>query len=160
MKRFSTNDVAINAVIAALYFAVSFFTHPISFSPVFQIRLSEALTILPFVFPNCYIGLTIGCVLANLQSPFGILDIILGSFITLVAGIITSKIKKVWLAPLPPVILNAVFLPLVWMLCGASDVVYTINVLSLIASQSLVLYILGIPLALISKKSITPFFRK
>lgn len=102
-----------SAVISALYFCLTTVLSPISFGVV-QFRLSEALTMLPFLFPEASIGLCIGCALSNIVSPFGIWDVIVGSLVTLVAGILTSKIKNVYLAGLPPVLLNAFILPIVW----------------------------------------------
>ena len=133
-----------NAVISALYFLLNILLEPISYGPI-QLRVAEALTLLPLIFPECYIGLAIGCALSNIISVFGIFDIIFGSLITLVAGYITSKIRNIWLAPLPPVLLNAIFLPLVWILSGSQDM-YILQVLYLTVSQSVVLYVLGVPM--------------
>ena len=145
MKNNLVKSAAINGVVAALYFVLTYFLQPIAFSPVFQVRLGEALTLLPFVFGNSYIGLAAGCFLANLSSPFGIIDALLGSSVTLIAGFLTSRIKNVWLAPLPPVLLNAFLLPLVWKLCG-SDVVYVDSMLSLLLTQGVTVYAIGIPI--------------
>jgi uncharacterized membrane protein len=97
------------AIIASLYVAISLILHPISFGP-FQVRVSETLTILPFFFPEAIWGLGIGCVLANIASPFGWIDIVFGSFCTLLAAIITWQLRKTgnpYLGMLPPVIINA-----------------------------------------------------
>ncbi len=151
MKENFLKTCAVNGIVAALYFVLTYFLQPIAFSPVFQVRLGEALTILPFLFGNSYIGLTLGCFFANLGSPFGIWDAILGSLVTLIAGYITSKIKNVYLAPLPPVLLNAFILPVIWKFCG-NDVVYIESMLSLLLTQSVTIYALGIPLAMAVKK--------
>ncbi|MCX7614525.1 MAG: QueT transporter family protein [Clostridiales bacterium] len=77
-----------------------------------QFRISEALCILPFFIPSTAWGLFIGCMAANfigttmgLTTPF---DIVIGSLTTLMAALITTKIKMKWLVPLPTVLLNAV----------------------------------------------------
>ena len=97
------------AVIAAAYAALSLLLAPISYGNV-QIRVSEALTILPFIVPYTTTGLFIGCLLANLLNPLGInlLDVIFGSLTTLLAGLLTARCKNRWLASLPPILLNAV----------------------------------------------------
>ena len=97
------------AVIAAAYAALSLLLAPISYGNV-QIRVSEALTILPFIAPYTTTGLFIGCLLANLLNPLGInlLDVIFGSLTTLLAGLLTARCKHRWLASLPPILLNAV----------------------------------------------------
>lgn len=132
------------AAVAALYFCLTIALTPISYG-VIQFRLSEALTVLPFLYPEATVGLVIGCAFANITSPFGVLDIIVGSVVTGIAGYLTSKIKNIWLAPLPPIILNAIFLPIVWSIVGTPQI-YIVNALSLLLSQSVVTYALGVPL--------------
>lgn len=150
----ATKILSFNAIIAALYTAFTMLLSPISYG-VIQLRFAESLAILPFALPFTVWGIFIGCALSNLISPFGIFDMILGSLVTLTAGLMTSKIKNIFLAPLPPILLNALGLPLVWFLSGAQDI-YWFNVLSIFVSQSLVLYGLGIPLALFVGKVVTP----
>lgn len=148
--------VAFNAIIAALYILLTMPFLTLSFS-AFQIRIAEGLTILPALFPFSIWGLFAGCLISNFVSPFGVWDIVLGSLLTLIAAFATSKIKNIWLAPLPPILLNAFGLPLIWILIEAESV-YWINVLSLVISQTAVLYAVGIPLALLSKRMILPKF--
>ncbi len=145
MDRKNTAVVLIRcAAVAALYFCLSLVFAPISFGTI-QFRVSEVLCLLPFVFPEASVGLGIGCALSNLSSPFGVWDIALGSIVTLIAGILTSKIKNVWLAGLPPIILNALIIPVIWVILGV-ETMYIINVLSLLVSQSVVIYVGGVPL--------------
>ncbi len=150
----STKILTFNAVVAALYIVLTMPFMSISFQAL-QLRVAESLTILPCVLPFSVWGIFLGCVVSNIVSPFGIADIVFGSLITLVAGFATSKIKNIFLAPLPPVLLNAFGLPLIWFLIGAEEA-YWFNVLSILASQALVLYVLGIPVALFMKKIIAP----
>lgn len=124
MKKITTGTITRMALLAAIYAALTLFLAPISFGP-FQLRISEALTVLPFFFPETFLGLFIGCLLANIAGTMmgvslGILDIIFGSLATLLAAYLTMKIGKIkqsnpesatkymWLAPLPPVIVNAI----------------------------------------------------
>ena len=72
-----------------------------------QCRLSEALTVLPFFFPAATPGLVVGCFIANLFSPYS-LDLVFGTAATLLACLITQRMPNKWLAPLPPVLCNAV----------------------------------------------------
>ena len=143
-----------NAVISALYFLLNLLLEPISYGPV-QLRVAEALTLLPLIFPEAYVGLAVGCAISNIISLFGVLDIIFGSLITLVAGYLTSKIRNIWIAPLPPILLNAIFLPLVWILAGSQDM-YILQVLYLTISQSIVLYLLGVPMIRYLDKALPP----
>ena len=144
MKKISLFMITRSAVISALYFCITMLTAPISFGPI-QIRIGESLTLLPVLFPEASIGLAIGCALANMSSPFGIWDVVIGSTVTLIAGILSSKCKNVYIVGLPPVLLNAIILPFVWLCMGVEDL-YFLNVLYMIASQSIVIYIVGIPL--------------
>ena len=89
---YSTKKLVTVAVIGALYAALTLVLAPISYG-VIQFRVSEVLCILPFFFPESAVGLTIGCVIANLLGPSaGPLDIIFGSLATLLAGICTAAI--------------------------------------------------------------------
>ena len=108
----TTKILAINALVAALYVVLTMPFGVITTSSGMQFRPAEALTILPALMPYTIWGLAVGCGLSNFVSAFGLPDIILGSLTTLAAAYLTSKIKKPWLAALPPVLLNAAFMPL------------------------------------------------
>ena len=92
-------------MIAALYAALTIALAPISFGPV-QFRVAEALTLLPFFMPEAIPGLFIGCLLANFTGGFGIIDIVFGSAATLLAAWLTYEMPNMWLAAIPPVIVN------------------------------------------------------
>ena len=103
------------AMIAAIYAAATYLsaTLTIAYGPI-QFRLSEALTVLSVFTPAAVPGLTIGCILGNLSSPFGIWDIVFGSFATLLAALTARKLRKITVKGLPvlsvimPVIFNAI----------------------------------------------------
>ena len=107
--RFTTRQIATAGLIAALYAVMAYFAavFGVAYGPV-QIRFSEALCVLPFLFPEATPGLFVGCLVANLLSPYGLLDIVFGSLATLLAALWTQHTRRKWLAPLPPVICNAV----------------------------------------------------
>lgn len=106
-SRFSVRQMAAAGIIAAIYAVLTLFL-PIPQYGGVQLRVAEAMTVLPYLFPEAVPGLAVGCFLANLLgSPF-VLDWIFGTLATLLAAIWTSKLKKRWLAPLPPVVCNAV----------------------------------------------------
>lgn len=107
--KLTTRKLTACAVLAALYAALTLLLAPIAYGNV-QMRVSEALTVLPFLAPYTGAGLFVGCLIANLLSPFGInpLDVVFGSLATLLAAWLTSRCKSRWLAPLPPVLVNAV----------------------------------------------------
>ena len=84
----TTRRITRAAIVAALYVALTFVVFPIA-SGAIQFRPSEALTLLPLFMPESIIGLWIGCMLANLVTGCTVIDIFLGSAITLVAATMT-----------------------------------------------------------------------
>lgn len=100
-----TRKMAVGAVIAALYVALTYgqaSIFPNSTSMAVQFRASEALTVLALFTPAAIPGLTIGCVVANLISVGALpVDMLLGSFATLLAVISMHKLKKVTFKGLP-----------------------------------------------------------
>ena len=102
------------AMIAALYVVLTTIFAPISFSEI-QVRVSEALSILPVFTPAAVPGLFIGCIIANILGGAVLPDIIFGSIATLIGAIFTWKLKdrSPYLAPVPPIVSNAVIVPFV-----------------------------------------------
>ncbi len=139
-------------LIAALYVALTLPLGQFAFGP-FQIRPSEALTILPLFYPEAIPGLYVGCILANLGSGYGVYDIALGSLATLLAAALTfvigrmikNKPLKVALGGLPPVIFNAFIVPAVWILAG-SEIAYWVEFGIMCLNEGIWVYALGIPL--------------
>ena len=109
MKKLSTRDLTLAAAVGAIYVVLGYFgnTFNLTFGAV-QCRFAEALTILPFLNPVTVWGLFVGCVITNLLSPYGLLDLILGPLTTLLAAALTARCRHKWLAALPPVLCNAV----------------------------------------------------
>lgn len=105
MKKMTIRELTFAAVLAAVYAGLTLFL-PIPQYGGVQVRLAEALTVLPFFFPAATAGLFVGCIIANLFSPF-VLDIVFGSLATLLACLWTQRLRSRWLAPLPPVVCNA-----------------------------------------------------
>lgn len=81
-KKSQVHQLALNALVAAIYAALTIALGFMSYGGV-QFRVAEALCVLPFFFPNTVWGLFLGCVIANLLSPVGILDVIFGSLASL-----------------------------------------------------------------------------
>ncbi len=102
--------IARAGVIAALYVALTYLTYSFAYGEI-QVRVSEALVVLPYIFPEAIWGVTIGCFIANIASPFGPIDMVFGTSFTLIAALITywlGKTKKPpYLAPIPPIVVNA-----------------------------------------------------
>ena len=141
-------------LIGALYVALIFPTFSLA-SGFFQIRLAEALCILPLFYVEAVPGLFIGCMVANFISGATLIDIILGALITLISAILTYLVGKLIKGDRPlikfiiggffPVILNATLLPIIWYFAyGGFEVYYFYNFLSLLLSQSFSIYVLGL----------------
>ncbi len=166
--------LAVSAVIAAVYAALTIVLAPISYGPV-QFRVSEALTALPFLMPGTVWGIFIGCVLANLYTG-SVLDIVFGSLATLLAGLCTAwfgkrgnTVKNRLLGCLMPVVFNAVIVGavLTWgykfqEFPNSALASYGFNALTVGLGEAAVLYLIGYPLLsqLPKVKSLREFFDK
>jgi len=97
MKKFTLSDLVKAGVVAAIYVALTL-VNPLSYGAI-QFRISEFLNNLA-PFNKRYIwALTIGCVIANLNSPLGIYDVVFGSLGTLVmtslSYFLSKKVKSI-----------------------------------------------------------------
>lgn len=103
------------AIIAALYVVLTVLISAFNLaSGAIQVRISEALTILPFFTPAAIPGLAIGCFISNLVTGCMPLDVVFGSLATLIGAIGTWLLRKhKWIAPLPPIIANTIIVPFV-----------------------------------------------
>ena len=115
MKNKKTLLLCQGALIAALYIVLTFVANAFGLANyAVQVRFSEALTILPFFTPAAIPGLFIGCLPSNILTGCAIPDIIFGSIATLIGAILTYALRKQkWLAPVPPIVANAIIVPLV-----------------------------------------------
>ncbi len=147
-------QLSISGIIGALYIVITLTPgiNSISYGPV-QFRVAEALTVLPFIYPGAVVGLFIGCLLANIFGPFGIQDVIFGSLCTLIAAWMTFSLRKTKLpvlAPLPPIVINAFGVSAY--LYYFFDLPYWLLVGQIALGQTVVCYVLGLPLLLFMQK--------
>jgi len=136
-------------VIAAAYAGVSYALAPISFGPL-QFRVAEGLSVLPILFPEAVPALFVGCLVANVIGPYGVLDIVFGSLTTLAAAVLTRVFRRSILAYLSPIVLNAVFVSAY--LTALTGVPYWMLVLSIGASEAASVVVIGIPLVRFMRK--------
>lgn len=145
------------AAIAALYVVLTLVFAPISFGPV-QLRIAEALCILPMFTPAAVPGLFIGCLIANLLGGGIMLDVVFGSLATLIGAILGYMLRSNrWLVPLPAVIANALIVPFVLKYgYGVVDVAVPVLMLQIAAGEILGCYVLGeiFASALLKRKAI------
>lgn len=160
MKKFFTTQMLTQAaVIAAIYAALTLLLAPISgFQGNFQLRVSEALTILPVLTPAAVPGLFVGCLVANLLGGATILDIVFGALASLIAAMMTRKLRNhPLLAALPPVIVNMLIVGLVLSLSYKTP--FLINAAWVGLGQVGACYLLGLPLLWTLKRANIPFAR-
>ena len=113
--------LAYAGMIAAIYVALTFVFAPISFGEV-QVRVAEALTILPVFTEAAVPGLFVGCLLGNTLGGAALPDTIFGSLATLIGAVGTRMLRDAhpFLAPLPPIWANTIVVP--WVLKHAYGV--------------------------------------
>lgn len=103
------------AMIAALYVSLTFVSNALGLaSGAIQIRISEALTILPYFTPAAVPGLFIGCLISNFLTGCALWDVIFGSLATLLGAIGTQLLCRwKWITPIPPIAANTIIVPFV-----------------------------------------------
>ena len=102
------------AMIGAIYVVLNLLFQPFSFGQI-QVRIAEALTILPIFTPAAIPGLFVGCLIGNILGGSILPDIIFGSLATLIGAIFTYLLREQskYLAPLPPTLANTIIVPFI-----------------------------------------------
>ena len=152
--KLNTRTIALSGIVAAVY-AVITIVWPLSYGSV-QFRLSEALCVLPAFVPVTGIGLTVGCLVANLFSTVSALDIVIGTIATAIGCVFTTRCKRVWAMPLPTVISNTVLVGAMLAFVYSPDALlqgFVVNAAGVAFGELVVLYALGVPLAVYLKRS-------
>ncbi len=171
MKPTSKNSVRYlvqAAVIAAIYAVLTLLASAmnLAYGPI-QFRISELLTVLPLFTPAAIPGLTIGCFLANLASPFGPVDWMFGTAATFLAALAVYALRRVtikgipFLAPIAPVLCNAAVVGLElacfndvgFGFANFSWVAFGYNALTVGLGELVVCYVLGLPFAVFLQKT-------
>ncbi len=168
-SRLNTRAIATAAVVGAAYAALTMLLAPISYGAL-QLRVSEALCILPYFMPCTAWGLFLGCAIANILTG-NLLDIVFGSLATLAAALLTAaagrrkhSLGSALLACLMPVAFNALVVGAV-ITCAYNGLslfshlgVFALNAGQVGLGEAVVLLGLGLPLMCsLSRKT---FFRE
>ena len=155
-------NITFAAMVAALYVVLTFVANSIGLaSGVIQVRLSEALTILPFFSGAAIPGLVIGCVTANWLTGCVFLDIVFGSLATLIGALGSYLLRKYkFLVPLPPILANTIIVP--YVLRFAYDVPDSIPFMmaTVGAGEIISCYILGLALLFALQPFANKLFKK
>ena len=137
-KGISVKLVVINAMIAGVYAVLTLAISPIAYSEI-QFRLSEIIVFLAFYNRRYIPGLTIGCIIANLFSPMGMLDIVFGTFSTIIVCIAMYLIKNRYLAAGAGAIITGMIIGAeLWY---AFNIPYVINAIYVAVGELIVLII-------------------
>lgn len=145
MKK-ETRFITEGALIAALYIALTFLSRAVGLdSGAIQLRLSEALTVLPVFTSAAVPGLFVGCLLANLLTGCAVWDIVFGAVATLLGAVgtrIFTKNKK-RLAPLCPIITNTAIIPVILKTVYGTKMAYPVLCLAIFIGELISCGILG-----------------
>lgn len=156
--KLSVRRLAFSAVSAAAYVSLTMLFSWCSFGPL-QLRISEVLCILPFFFPQTAWGLFAGCIISNLLSPSGLLDVIFGSLATLLGALCTvwgrkRFSEKIWLARIfacaMPVLWNSLIIGAMLSYMAAPAAVFwetfILYALDVALGEAIVMFAFGLPL--------------
>ena len=160
MRKFTTRDLTLAAVLAAVYAALTI-TLPVPQYGAVQIRFAEAPHRAPVPVPRRHAGAVCGVHHRQPVFPF-VLDVVFGSMATLLACLWTSRMTSRWLAPLPPVLCNAVIVgaEIAWAEAGITPAFWTafgFNAVTVGLGELIACYALGS--LLLSAMPQVPYFR-
>lgn len=156
-NKISTKRLVTVAAVAAIYAVLTIALAPISYGNI-QFRVSELLVLLAFFDPFYIGGLTLGCLIANLLGPNGIMDVIFGTlatFISLSAISLTAKLTKgskvgLIIASLWPTLFNAVIIG--WMLHYLLELPLVLTMLQVGFGELVVVTLVGVPVFMLIMK--------
>ena len=150
------------AVIAALYVVLTVFINAFNLANGnIQIRISEALTVLPFFTPAAVPGLTIGCLLSNTFTGALPMDIVFGTLATLLGALGSYFLRKnKWLVPIPPIVANAIIVPFVLRYAYGLNLPIPFMMLTVGIGEIISCYILGMLLLNALEKVGKPLFNR
>jgi uncharacterized membrane protein len=154
IRKAGLRSTLLAAMIAGLYALLCIAFAPISYGAV-QVRIAEALTLLPFLLPEAVPGLFIGCLIANFPGGLGLIDVVFGSLATLIAALLTRRMPNRILAAVPPVVVNSLIVG--GYLSVLLDLAFIPTALYVGLGEAVACFCLGLPLLHLLEKSHLPF---
>ena len=143
MKNKNLSFMTQAAMIAAIYVVLTYIFAPFSFGEV-QVRISEALTILPIFTPAAIPGLFVGCFLSNLFCGAAGLDIVFGSLATLIGAVGSYALRRSKvLVCVPPILANTIIVPWVLRFAYGSEDLIPFMMLTVGIGEVLAIGVLG-----------------
>ena len=157
MKKLTTKQLALSGIVAGLYAAITILTASFAYGNI-QFRIADAMCLLVVLEPSLTIGLTLGCLIANIFSTVSMLDIVIGTAATLLGCLLTVRLRKTWLLPLPTILANAILVGAMLAFVLTPEAFWSgfaVMGAEVAAGEIAVLYLLGVPLYLFLKKNNT-----
>ncbi len=143
-KEFDAKKLTRSGIVIALYVVLSNIVPGLSFGPI-QFRFSEILTLLAFVDSFYVLPLTLACAIANFWSPFGIVDVIFGSFSSFLALYAMTKTDNIHLASIFPA-LASVMIGLEIFLLSSEPINFFLISGQIMLSQFMIVALIGVPI--------------
>lgn len=150
----SSKNIALNAIYISIYVVVTYSLKPFSYGPI-QIRVSEALCILPLFDSLPVVSITLGCLIANALNGNAI-DMIFGTLATFIGLVFTYKLKKknFFIATSPTLISNAIIIPFVLKYgYGLPEIVIWTEAFFILIGEGISVYLVGYILKPLFKKN-------
>lgn len=137
--------LARQSIIGALYVVLTLLGWGVSYGPV-QFRFAELMTWLAFFDPKNIIGLSLGCLVSNIWSPYGIIDMVVGTLGTLLAGLAMAKTSSKWIASICPALPAFLYSGQALFLGEITREIYLPVTLQIMLSQFIIVAVVGLPL--------------
>ena len=147
----NTNRLVKAGIIAALYVVLTYALPSLAYGPL-QFRFSEILTLLAYIDPFYVLPLTLGCAIANIGSPFGIIDVIFGTLASFLALYCMSKTKNIYLASIWPAIFSFIIGLEIFFLSEV-PVSFFLVTGQIMLSQLIVVSVIGVPIFKLVEKN-------
>ena len=147
----NTNRLVKAGIIAALYVVLTYSLPSLAYGPL-QFRFSEILTLLAYIDPFYVLPLTLGCAIANIGSPFGIIDVIFGTLASFLALYCMSKTKNIYLASIWPAIFSFIIGLEIFFLSEV-PVSFFLVTGQIMLSQLIVVSVIGVPIFKLVEKN-------
>lgn len=139
------------SIVAALYVVLTYSVPVLAYGPI-QFRFSEVMTLLAYVDPFYIFPITLGCAIANIGSPFGIIDVFFGGLASFLSLTLMSKTKNIYVASLFPTLFSFI-VGLEILILSSEPVNFFLITGQIMLSQFVVVSIIGISLFKIIRKN-------
>lgn len=150
MNKFEVKDLSRQAIVAALYVAITLSISPIASGPI-QFRISEVMNLLAFYNPMNAIGVVIGVFISNMFSPLGAADLIFGTLHSAISLYFISKSKNLWIASIWPAVFAFIIGYELSVIAGFGTI--AIMTAQVMLSEIIIMTIIGVPLFKLLEKN-------